>query len=381
MNAQNRSGFEKISRLALKSSAATLMHWSDLDHLVGLKRGLHGAPLVIGYHRVVEDFRKSEKLSMPSMLVSKRTFAEHLQWIGKKYDFVSLDDLACIHDGTRTQKRPVAAITFDDGYRDYYHNAFPLLERMGIPSAVFVVTDLTGTARLLMHDELHLLFTVLMTGTGTSGSDTVKEVLAALVLPFGMKERVLHRSHGVHDPFRLTRVVLETLGQADIQTFIKALGRRIVIADVLREEFRLLDWGMLKELVRHGVTVGSHTCSHVLLDDVPQEVVRSELTESRHALEKNLGVPVHHFAYPDGRFNAVVISEAAVAGYRTACTICSHRDITQPLLTISRKMLWENSCMDSFRRFSPAILSCQVNGIFDPASKCRLQHWPLDTSA
>jgi hypothetical protein len=96
---------------------------------------------------------------------------------------------------------------------------------------------------------------------------------------------------------------------------------------------------------------------------------------SRQVLEQQLGVPVQHFAYPDGRFDAVAINAALAAGYRTASTICGHVDARHPLLTLPRKILWEKSCMDRFGHFSPAILSCQVNGIFDIAGKCRLPHW------
>jgi hypothetical protein len=37
-------------------------------------------------------------------------------------------------------------------------------------------------------------------------------------------------------------------------------------------------------------------------------------------------------------------------------------------------MLWEKACSTPSGRFSSAILSCQVNGIFDAGDKCRLQH-------
>ncbi len=41
-------------------------------------------------------------------------------------------------------KRAVA-LTFDDGYEDFYLNAFPVLEEYGYPATVFVVSDFVGT--------------------------------------------------------------------------------------------------------------------------------------------------------------------------------------------------------------------------------------------
>jgi peptidoglycan/xylan/chitin deacetylase (PgdA/CDA1 family) len=128
-------------------------------------------------------------------------------------------------------------------------------------------------------------------------------------------------------------------------------------------------------MVAGGVTVGSHTRSHALLANETPEVLHDEVEGSRRALEQRLGVPIRHFAYPDGRFNASAIQAVADAEYRTAHTICTHRDRAHPLLTISRRMLWEKACINGFGRFSPAILDCQVNGIFDPADTCQTQHW------
>jgi peptidoglycan/xylan/chitin deacetylase (PgdA/CDA1 family) len=165
------------------------------------------------------------------------------------------------------------------------------------------------------------------------------------------------------------------VNQAAIGRFLDAGRDRVSLREDELEDFRMLDWDMLAEMVASGVTVGSHTRSHALLADETPEVLRDEVDGSRRELEQRLGVSIRHFAYPDGQFNARAIQAVADAGYGTACTICAHRDPAHPLLTISRRMLWENACMNGFGRFSPAILSCQVNGIFDPADKCRTPHW------
>jgi hypothetical protein len=92
--------------------------------------------------------------------------------------------------------------------------------------------------------------------------------------------------------------------------------------------------------------------------------VLEELTDSRQELEKRLEIPIRHIAYPDGRFDAKTLNAAAASGYRFGYTICQHRDPHYPLLTIPRRVLWENSCMDQHERFSPAIMSCHASGIF-----------------
>jgi peptidoglycan/xylan/chitin deacetylase (PgdA/CDA1 family) len=131
---------------------------------------------------------------------------------------------------------------------------------------------------------------------------------------------------------------------------------------------------MLREMVAQGVVVGSHTRTHALLTSAGTDTLRDEVEGSRRDLEQRLGIAVRHFVYPDGRFDSRTVRAVAAAGYQTAYTTCRHRHPDHPLLTIPRKMLWEAACSTPSGAFSPAILSCQANGIFDAADKCRLQH-------
>ncbi len=358
-----------------KTGCAAGLDWSGLGSVVASWRGLKGKPLVVGYHRVVKDFKRSDSLSISPLLTSARSFEQHLDWIGRRYRFVCLDELALTLENKNPNGKPVAAVTFDDGYRDVYQNAFPILKRKGIPSAVFVVTNLVGTDQLQVHDELHLVLSAMMKQPVVSGEDGWPAIVAKLELVDEQSERLTRRFIEAKDPFQATRALLETVNQKSVDRFLEVGRSRVSLDEDELQDFRMMDWDMLAEMITGGVTVGSHTRSHALLANETPEVLRDEVEGSKHVLEQRLGVPIRHFAYPDGQFNANAIQAVADAGYRTAHTICAHSDPSHPLLTITRRMLWENACMNGMGRFSPAILSCQANGIFDPADACRTQHW------
>ena len=79
----------------------------------------------------------------------------HLDWIARRFQVVSLDDLRVRLETRSRTAPPIAAITFDDGYRDVYEHAFPLLQRKGLPATVFVATSYVGTDGVLPHDKLY----------------------------------------------------------------------------------------------------------------------------------------------------------------------------------------------------------------------------------
>lgn len=48
----------------------------------------------------------------------------------------------------------LAAITFDDGYQDFYENAFPVLKVYNYPSTIFLVSDLVGKENLWDNERV-----------------------------------------------------------------------------------------------------------------------------------------------------------------------------------------------------------------------------------
>lgn len=316
-------------RTRIKTVAASLLCRTGLDRVMGSRR----TPLIVGYHRVVEDFASSAETSIPSLLVSRGMLERHLDWIGRRYRFVDLDELGALLESGRHMDRPVAAITFDDGYRDFHDLALPVLQKKGVPAALFVCTDLVGTTRAQIHDKLYLLL--------------------------GRR-------------YEAMRALLETVPFSGLQEAIRALESEYFIPD--HAFSRSVTWEELDRIRRAGIVVGSHTRTHIVMTNETRERVIDEAAESRRELERRLGAEVRHFAYPSGVYNTAAVSAVAAAGYRFGYTTCTHRSAGHPLLTVPRTLWWEGSGLDSNRTLSEAIMSCQVNGVFRRVGGCRQDH-------
>ena len=73
-------------------------------------------------------------------------FSEHINYLHSEgYDFISLSDLYAYMNCEQQIPKMSVVITFDDGFRSVYENAFPVLKKYNIPATVFVVADLVGT--------------------------------------------------------------------------------------------------------------------------------------------------------------------------------------------------------------------------------------------
>jgi len=82
----------------------------------------------------------------------------------------------------------------------------------------------------------------------------------------------------------------------------------------------LMDVGQIRQWLRAGHSIGSHTLSHARVTRLSARDAREEIVASKKKLEDTFGVAVEHFCYPYGDWNDVARDLVMEAGYRTACT-------------------------------------------------------------
>lgn len=103
-------------------------------------KGCHFCVLV--YHRVNDQYRDS-------VTVKKEQFREQVFFLKKHYEVIDLDELPGLEK--KKLKRPLVAITFDDGYADNYEVARFLAEN-NLRAGFFISTRIVGTSTPFPHD-------------------------------------------------------------------------------------------------------------------------------------------------------------------------------------------------------------------------------------
>ncbi len=357
-------------RAGIKAAASYGMRLPGAGKMVGALTGRSGIPAIVSYHRVVEHLDESSRTSIPSMLISIRMFEQHLDWIGRHYEFVSLDAAAKDMESGARPGRPRAVVAFDDGYGDVYLNAFPILVRKGIPATVFAVSGLVGTRKLQTHDNLYLLLNRAFSIARQTPRQLVDLLRNAGVVVPAMEEIARIQPNA----FLVMGKLLDAAPQVQAQRMLRVLEREFGCGDDPGDELMPMSWEMIEKMQSAGMTIGSHGRTHALLSNESGEKVSEEVALSRQELESRLRVKVQHFAYPDGRRNPSVVAAVAAAGYRFAYGTCWPCDPEYPLMTIPRKVLWEKSAVDSGGRFSPGLMACQLNGAFELGSRCTHDH-------
>ncbi|MDX2031941.1 MAG: polysaccharide deacetylase family protein [Blastocatellia bacterium] len=277
--------------------------WFDL-----LRYAHRRQPLILTYHRF-SDGDDPDKTSAAA-------FAEQLDYLTAHYDVVPLGRLVSEMNAGQPRARSgkgMAAITIDDGYRDTYEIAYPLLRKRSLPAMSYVVTEFADRHCWIWTDKARYLCARAnpqWLTTRIGGHESWLEL--------GDEASRRRTALRLND---LLKKLPEEAKESALERLAETL--EVPLPRTPPEHLRSITWEQAREMDQNGVEIGSHTRTHPILTNITEEQLRRELYESRLRLEEELGRPVEHFCYPNGDNDARVQREVARAGYRVAVTTVS----------------------------------------------------------
>ena len=121
----------------------------------GIGTGRQGIPILM-YHSI-SDEREDDLHPYYRINTSSTVFAEHMRFLSE-HDY-SVIDLKALDNFYKDNNKPEAnhaVISFDDGYRDFYACAFPILQKYNWPATVFLPTSYIGTGKKHLKGKEHL---------------------------------------------------------------------------------------------------------------------------------------------------------------------------------------------------------------------------------
>jgi peptidoglycan/xylan/chitin deacetylase (PgdA/CDA1 family) len=275
--------------------------------------------IILTYHRVIEKWDQNLDYSQPGMAVTAPTFDRQLSFLKEQFDIVPLDGLRADGNIDWPASRSRCVITFDDGWRDNYDLAFPILRKHDIPATIFLTTDFIGTDRAFWHTELIYL---LLRGELPQllGSEIMFRACPGPVRHHLKRLARMGRVSSAHDVDPVIEAVKAMCDEDAIEELIQRLIQAVGLRRPLFPERKFfLDWDQVREMSASGIEIGSHGCSHRILTRLSAEEAEEELVRSKAEIERRLGRRVQHFAFPNEAANGALLTSAATAGYRTAC--------------------------------------------------------------
>jgi len=260
---------------------------------------------VLVYHRIRPDEAVVPSLA-GSMNVAVNDFEKQIKFIQKYFHVLSLEQITDIIKEKKSFPPRALAITFDDGYRDNYTMAFPILKAHSIPATIFVTTGYINTNRTFWWDAVEMI---------------VERTAPELLNQFFKGKFYFKPGIPKNNDYVTLLQYFNSIPAAERADILEGLIKQCENVTELR--YQNLSWDEIMEMDKHGVAFGSHTVSHAIASEISKVQLVQEIVESKQVLENRLKKQVHSFAYPRGAaadYNDEVIQILKDSGYTCAVT-------------------------------------------------------------
>lgn len=233
-----------------------------------------------------------------------KRFENILKFVKKNYTVLPL--LEILDTKPAPVKKPLAAITFDDGYKDFIEYSLPIMDRLKIPSSIYIVTDCISKNKPTWTFEVDYLFF-------NTNKLQIDWTIDTSFLPDDFKkDKFINKQELIAFCLKFKQYIKK----------IPEEKRRILLQDLLRSfndvtipADLMMSWKEVKQIINAGVEVGSHTVTHPPLATLSKADLDKELQESKAEFFNNTGINTRVISYPVGSYNQQVKEASLLAGY------------------------------------------------------------------
>ena len=308
---------------------------------------LSGKGIIFAFHRVVES---KVGIFNGILEISQDRFEftiNYLKW--HNYDFISLDELP--ERLKSKSNRKFAIITFDDGYKDNYTIAYPILKKYNIPFTIYLSTSFPDGMAIIWW---YMLEEIIINNSSISFSYDGMEYNYS-TLEMADKERV----------FDLIRSFIIDSTPLVMQSKIKSVLSSYIPDMYAKTKELALSWEEVKSLSEDPmVTIGNHTVNHYAMTVLSKEESISEILTAQEIIKEKIGITTKHFAYPFGsrkEVNYASVEILNIIRYSTATTTIPGNIFSEHLDHDMYFVLPRHLICEKISKYAPNI---RLNGIY-----------------
>lgn len=283
-----------------KQLLASLLTYSRITNLFS-KYPLHNKLLVLNYHRI-KDFGEDFSTPFDDGVYSTdaQRFTDQMLWLKEHTTLLGQQELLGILRGESKLKssKPCVMVTFDDGYRDNYTVAYPILKAIDIPAVFFLTTSMLSHRELPWWDIISYLFK----------STSVKQ--------FHYADQEFNIENNREAAIKFFLDLKKTMPAATTRYLTVELSELLEVSlpDEEVQSAEIMTWEQVREMKAGGMEFGSHTHTHRVLTTLEPIEIREELLLSKLLMKQELGEEVLSISYPVGETKLVPDGIGEVCG-------------------------------------------------------------------
>jgi peptidoglycan/xylan/chitin deacetylase (PgdA/CDA1 family) len=213
-------------------------------------------------------------------------FEKQMKYLQNTHKIISFEKLIQAVTEKKSLPKRAAIITFDDGYKDNYTEAFPLLKKYKIPATIFLTTGHIETDNSFWWNKIGYVLCktkfkkIELDDFGDISPPSIENMPYSLRMIFQKFKKI---------PEDKKKKLIDLLIQKSDVNIPKSIDKDL-----------MMSWDNIREMNENGIDFGAHTVTHPILTNLSLNQAKFEIVESKKIIEKRLNKTITTFCYPNG---------------------------------------------------------------------------------
>lgn len=264
-----------------------------------------------------------------------KIFRKQLKIIKNSNQVISMDDVVKMYDSSSHSKENLVAITFDDGFKNNFEIAAPILDDFNFKATFYITSGLIGTNKLFWVDQLE-------NSINHYKKSNFKIVLNDEIFDFKTKTK-FNKINALNFIKKYCKQI-ENTEKNRVVEYVNNLCEGETFKTKNISNYEIMNWKDIKKINQEkNFIIGGHSLKHDLFSKIETESqLKQDIETSIELIQNKIGHKTTHYSYPEGQsihFNKKIIKILKGNGIRCCPTaIDGTNDGSEDLFSLKRIM-------------------------------------------
>tara|TARA_B100001758_G_C18412520_1_gene616861 strand:+ start:370 stop:1356 length:987 start_codon:yes stop_codon:yes gene_type:complete len=218
-------------------------------------------------------------------------FSEQMKWLNSNANLLSMDEVAEMFQKNLPFPERSVAVTFDDGYKNNYSTAMPVLDKYKIPTTFYIAAGMIGEDDLFWVDKIESCIE-------KTKEKKIEISLGGNIVKYNLDndDSKLHALYSIKKYCKLS-------SQQHVDLIVEELIEKTKVNPSIGDNpnYSTMNWNEVRELHKNkNFIIGGHSLKHEIFSNLDTEFMKNTVKKSLEIINKELDSTIEHYSYPEG---------------------------------------------------------------------------------
>ena len=252
---------------------------------------------ILCYHGVTK-YKNYGVVNFSKKHISKNEFYQQIKYIKKNFNILSIEEIYTHILKKIPFKKNSVSITFDDGFKNNFDVAVPILKKFQVPAIFYICPQIIEKQEMFWVDKIEACIVFYKKKKFLLNINKKKKKFdiknnKKKIKTINEIKKICKKTNDLKKDQIINDLIINTAVKPSIK---------------LNENYKVATWSQINKIIKNKLfTIGGHSLTHSIFTKLTLEKLERDINNTIKLIKKRTGYTVKHFSYPEGKYNNTVI--------------------------------------------------------------------------